>query len=314
MQPLVQQIIQKIGKPQPWLVVASIVLTVYSLYAAAKLTWLWVEGYSADYKVAAPAPVVSPQRGVGARLSVNNVVSKHLFGDATAAPVVKEEPKVQEVVGKTDLNLKLRGIYAAESDDKANAIIEGADGKQHVYFIGDQVKNARGVKLHKVHREKVILSNNGNLEALELNKAKSVVSAVPSRTTGRLVRVDANRGGPEKQVSVVDNPRVRKQLNDLRQKLRDDPVSLKDMVRWEPVMDNGIIQGVRISPGKERRLFYDMKLRRNDVITSVNGAPLNDPSQLLSLQQSLMTAGEIHLTVLRNGQAQDISIRLNDDK
>jgi general secretion pathway protein C len=113
---------------------------------------------------------------------------------------------------------------------------------------------------------------------------------------------------------VVDNPRIKRELSELRQKLQSDPSSLRDMMQWEPVMENGQIQGVKISPGKARQLFYELKLRRNDVVTNINGVPLNDPSQLLMLQQNLATASEVSLTILRDGQTQDITIKLDDNE
>ena len=312
MQQALQQKLMELAKPAlitKWL---GMLLVVITLWILAKLIWLWVDAFTADYQL----PNFSPQPRNNAnqqvtQVSVNGIVQKHLFGDETAKPV--EEP-VQEVVAQeTSLNLKLRGIYASDNEKKANAIIELAGGKQEVYFIGDKINGANNTSLHQVQPIKVILNRSGRLESLTLEqKEAGIVLSSRDQFEDRLERSIEDSGRAQK--SVVDNPRVRKELNEIRQKLQTDPASLKDMMRWEPVMDNGQLQGVRISPGKSRRLFYELKLRRNDVVTSINGTPLSDPSQLLALQQEMATASEISLNVLRNGQPQDITIKLEEDK
>lgn len=307
-------LINRFTKPEPWIKLAGALMLVLVTYMSAKLVWVWVDVVTADYAIK-PAPVSRPTAtSVSSRLvSVDAIVSKHLFGDATAKPV--EQAVVEVAATETRLPLKLRGIYAADNEQRASAIIESG-GNQEVYFLGDKITGGRGAVLHKVQATKVILNTNGQLESLTLEQEESVISMEPDRLTS----VASGRSGdeedlPEKmQGEVIDNPRIKRELGELREKLQSDPTSLRDMLQWEPVMENGQIQGVKISPGKARRLFYELKLRRNDVVTNINGVPLNDPSQLLMLQQNLATSDEVSLTILRNGQTQDITIRLNDNE
>ena len=300
-------VIQRFKKPDVWLKVGLPLFILVSLYLLAKLVWLWVDAFTAEYKIA-PVAVPKAQPTLASNnVSVDAVVSKHLFGDVTAKPV--EQPVVEVAATETRLPLKLRGIYAATDDGKANAIIESG-GNQEVYFIGDKIAGGRGAVLHQVQPTKVILNTSGQLESLTLEQEESVISM--DRGPAQL-RPDERglEAGPKKSESiVVDNPRIQRELTDIRQKLQTDPASLKDMLRWEPVMENGMIQGVKISPVKARRLFYELKLRRNDIVTNINGIPLNDPAQLLMLKDTLASAQEVSLTLLRNGQPQDVTIQL----
>ncbi len=310
MQPNTQQFVNQFAKPEPWVKLTSVFLLVASLYLAAKLVWLWVDAFSVDYRIpeSQVTPSSSPSRS--SEVSVDAVVSKHLFGDVDARPqeVVEERPVE---AAETRLPLKLRGIYASEDDQRANAIIEVGGGQQEVYFIGDKIEGGSGATLHQVFATKVILNRNGQLESLTLEQEESVISMQPDSAPKSL---QGPKDEARSSAEVVDNPRIKRELGELKQKLQSDPGSLQDMLRWEPVMENGMLQGVRISPGKARRLFYELKLRRNDIVTNINGTPLSDPSQLLTLQQELSSASEISLSVLRNGQPQDITIKLNDAK
>ncbi|NVJ59083.1 MAG: type II secretion system protein GspC [Gammaproteobacteria bacterium] len=299
-------IIQRFKKPDLWLKLGLPLFILVSLYLLAKLVWLWADAFTADYKI---APVATPQERpttTTANVSVEAIVSKHLFGDVTAKPI--EQPVVEVAATETRLPLKLRGIYASSEEDRASAIIESG-GDQDVYFIGDKINGGRGAVLHQVQATKVILNTSGQLESLTLEQEDSVI-AMDRGPAALKTDERAPAEGPKSENIVVDNPRIQQELTDIRKKLQTDPASLKDMLRWEPVMENGVIQGVKISPGKARRLFYELKLRRNDIVTNINGIPLNDPGQLLMLKDTLASAQEVSLTLLRNGQSQDVTIQL----
>ena len=299
-------LLNRLNKPDPWIKLASAALLAIALYLLAKLVWLWVDAFTADYKIPPMAAKPSSQQNTQAsQVSVDAIVNKHLFGDVNAAPVQQEVQQVE--AEETRLPLKLRGIYASTNDKRASAIIEAGGGQQDVYFLGDKINGGRGAVLHQVQPTKVILNRNGQLESLTLEQEESAFSVEEERTTAIESRAPAAKAGN----LVVDNPRVTRELNEIRDKLQSDPASLKDLMRWQPVMENGVLQGVKISPGKARRLFHELKLRRNDVVTNINGIPLNDPSQLLMLQQNLTDATEISLTLLRDGQSQDLTVRLD---
>ncbi|WP_144392283.1 type II secretion system protein GspC [Pleionea sediminis] len=299
-------LVNRFNKPEPWIKLGSGVLLVISLYLLAKLVWLWVDASVADYRVTPPARQATAGPSQQVQVSVRAITSKHLFGDATAIPQADPEPIEEEVAGETPLPLKLRGIYASDDSERASAIIESGGANQEVYFLGDVVSGAQGAKLHQVQANKVILNRNGRLESLTLEESESVISMQTDARQPEILPETPDRG----ESLVVDNARVKREFADLKEKLQSDPASLKDLIRWQPVMENGLIKGVKISPGKARRLFYELKLRRNDIVTNINGVPLNDPSQLMMLQQNLANASEVSLTLLRNGQSQDITVKL----
>ncbi|NVK86817.1 MAG: type II secretion system protein GspC [Gammaproteobacteria bacterium] len=297
-------LLQRLNKPEPWAKAIATLLVVVSLLLLAKLTWLWVDAFTADYTISPPTTTRTTNTTATNQVSVQAIVSKHLFGDVNAKP--EEVAVIETAATETNLPLKLRGIYAFDDDARASAIIEVGGGDQEMYFIGETIKNARGAKLHQVLPTKVILNRSGQLESLTLEQEDSVIS-MDERKPAILKTDDAKK---DDRV-VVDNPRIQRDLTDIRRKLETDPQSLMDMIRVEPVMENGVLQGVKIAPGKERRLFSQLQLRRNDIVTSINGIPLTDMSQLSALRESLTTAKEVNISLLRNGQAQEVVVRLD---
>ena len=66
-------------------------------------------------------------------------------------------------------------------------------------------------------------------------------------------------------------------------------------------MNDGQFSGFRIAPGKNRVLFGRLGLRRNDVITAINGIPADQNNAFMFIEQ-LSSASEISLDIKRGGQ------------
>jgi type II secretory pathway component PulC len=50
-------------------------------------------------------------------------------------------------------------------------------------------------------------------------------------------------------------------------------------------------------------------LRPTDVVTSINGMPLNDPTSLVQLQDLLKELQPFSVTLMRNGQEQTLDVQ-----
>ena len=80
------------------------------------------------------------------------------------------------------------------------------------------------------------------------------------------------------------------------------------MARIRPVMEGGKMKGYRIDPGKDPKLFEEVGLKAGDVITTVNGVSVSNPSEAGNVLNQLTTASQLDVTVLRNGVKQNLSI------
>jgi len=60
--------------------------------------------------------------------------------------------------------------------------------------------------------------------------------------------------------------------------------------------------GFRVRPGRDAQLFTQLGLQVNDVVTAINGQPLESEAQLQNVFGDVLARGEIAITVNRQGR------------
>jgi len=234
-------------------------------------------------------------------IDVNQLTNLHLFG---STDVVVAQVTTEVDAPDTRLNLTLRGIYAANDKKRSNSIIEDGKGKQAVYFIDDKLLVSGRVFLRQVYMDRVILETNGVNEVLRLKD-----SLPPSLKNSR------SKGLPKKNKNRVDDKRKNQQisqsLNKYRKQLLQDPLSLVGLINYQPKTVNGQMIGIVISPGKDKRLFTQLGLRRRDVITSINGVSLSDPQGALELMSEIQNMQELQVEINRGSETVSLLLNLN---
>ena len=85
---------------------------------------------------------------------------------------------------------------------------------------------------------------------------------------------------------------------------------MADVMRPQPVFANGKQTGYRVYPGRNRQAFVRLGLRPGDLVTAINGTPLDDPEHGQEIFRTLGSSPEAHVTVTRNGQQQDLVLNL----
>ncbi len=92
-----------------------------------------------------------------------------------------------------------------------------------------------------------------------------------------------------------------------------NPSKAQDYIRVQPAPNpSGSGQlGYRIYPGRDRSVFTAAGLRPGDVVSSINGVQLDDPSKSLQLLSDLSQANQVTLTVQRGGETQTVNVNLN---
>lgn len=232
------------------------------------------------------------------RVNVQQIIAAHLFGEyrAEAAPVV------QTVIDAPDtrLNLTLTGILAATQDKGSRALISQGSSDEKPYSVGDVI--TRGVELQSIFPDRVILSRNGTLEALRLDKDKP-----SSFTPATYTQPEVPDSGNARTISGTEAY----QLAEIREQLLADPAKAADYLRVQPARIGGEMRGYRIYPGRNRQLFSTAGLRPGDLVTGVNGVELDDPARALQLLGDLSSASELSVTIERGGNQQTINVNLN---
>ena len=292
---------QQLGR-QPWLAaaqrrgpgIAALLLAVLIAWQLAGLAWSLLPGRE-DAEISPPVAVAaSPGASTATQTTSTDVapiVAAHIFGVARE----EDEPSVAAAdaintddVAETRLPLELRGTLASDSRENALAII--ADGRdEKVYSLGDTVR--AGVTLHTVQREQVLLSRGGVLESLKLPRPdESTTAATPTRRARPSIR------------------RAQTTTPTMSQVLTENAAQFTQIISPRPYYVGGEQKGYRLYPGSDRQSFAKLGLRPGDIVTSINGTPLNNPSQGARVFSELGGATSVTVTLERGGQQQTLTL------
>jgi general secretion pathway protein C len=184
------------------------------------------------------------------------------------------------------MSLVLVGTIAESDPEKGYAIIGENAASAKVYAVGKTITG--GTKLHSVYADRAILDRGGRLEALLLPKQFQGGGWTPPSAGGRAA--DASIG------------------DRLRQLATENPAAITEILRPQPVFANGQQRGYRVYPGRNRQQFSRLGLMPGDLVTGINGTPLDDPARGMEILQTMNSATDVTVTVERNGQSTQISI------
>jgi general secretion pathway protein C len=229
------------------------------------------------------APVVSPHPMVPRHaLDVAAITGAHLFG---VPPAAKQDGANAP---QTTIPLVLTGTIAGNDPQNGLAILGQTAQNAKVYAVGDNVPG--GAKLHSVYSDRVVIDRDGQLESLALPHQTTTMAPAPTT---------AAFGGGESN-----------SIERMRRMISERPGLLADVMHPQPVMDHGKMNGFRVYPGRNRMAFMRLGLRPGDQVTAINGTPLDDRDRGEQILQTLSSSSEAHVTVMRNGQQQDLTLNI----
>lgn len=219
------------------------------------------------------------------RASPEPIASLHLFGipsaDARLAP--------------TTLALTLRGTVDSTDPALATAIVSAPGQKEAGYHLGDTLPG--GGVLDAIHADRVEILNGGQRESLALTDKRvgqetgSAAASAPLPVTATAPASDASGTG---EPAATASPALAARL-------------LATQSNVLPVIDNGRVVGVRIGVA-DVTLLERVGLRRDDVVTSIDGQAVADADFGKTLESRLQAGAGITLVVRRDGREQTVRI------
>ena len=282
------------------ILVVNVLLVIWIASQLAALTW----GFLAPAEDTAPAVVETAaapvQRNEELEL-IREIPGWHLMGIVSrqAAPVAEAVPIEAP---DTRLKLVLHGALSSDDPQHARAIIADPRGKEEQYAIGDSLPG--NAELSEVHPDRVILKRNGRYETLRLPQDHKQQSNTISAVNTSL------RSAPRPRV----RPSPAQRLQNISQRLRQNPVSLYEVVRPVPKQDEeGNIVGYTLQPGRDRELFNHLGLEAGDVVVQINDLKLDNAANSAQALKSVQNGQEVSMTVLRDGQEQVLSFTLPEN-
>lgn len=263
----------------------SAVLAALCAVLVARLSWLLLAGPALPESAtgaAAPALAEAPAP----------IAPWHLFGQgqtvASSAPA-------------SALALTLRGTFAGADPNDGLAFIADAQGHERAYRPGEQV--AEDAVLVEVHPDHVILRRGGQREALYLPRAGGEAGAAAVRPAAPVPAADPSGGYLSGPLSLG-----RPDLATARAAQVPSLEALAAQVNLLPVSENGRLVGVRLVAA-DPALVAGLGIDPEEVVTAVNGIPLDAPDRRQALEASLRGEGPLVLTLRRDGRERQHTLR-----
>ena len=224
-------------------------------------------------------------RGNGAAeappLRVADITSAHLFGEGHSAVNDANAPQ-------TTVQLVLAGVLALPDPKRGLAIVGQSAATAKLYTVGSAVPG--GVTLYAVYKDRVLLDRGGVIESLYMPRRAPLAGTVPAADS-------TNQGNPGQRLAAL---------------VQGNGAVLGGLVRAQAVFSGSKLTGYRIYPGSRASIgaFTNLGLRPGDLITAVNGTPLDDPNRGSEILDTLSSAASASVTVQRNGQPVDLNLNL----
>jgi type II secretion system protein C len=167
-------------------------------------------------------------------------------------------------------------MYSTDKN-QARAIIENPKDGARSYATHERV--ADNAEIYSIEPDRVILFHAGKQEALMLD---------PEHKTSSFQSDIGNQP--------IDAPKNSAEL------MRDFSAS--------PVMENGKLLGFRLKALRNPGIMKEWGINPNDVITAVNGIPLNAPGRVMVLYDKLKKQREFEITLNNGGNSRTITVDL----
>ena len=257
-----------------------------ALLIGLQLAWI-VTGALGSHVVARPG-AAGP--GVGTLdtglVVVGRIAAARLFGESPGGPG-------DGAVPPSSLALVLAGVFAREDPGAGRAIIGETAATGRLYGVGATLPG--GARLTEVHPDRVILERSGQREALSLPRSTMPTQPATGGATNGPALAPAASSSSSSSPSLPGAS------------IAEDPARF---IRWQAILRDGQVAGVRVYPGEQAALFTRSGLRPGDLVVAVNDSPLTDQATAAQFLRMLAGAPSSVVTVERDGRMENLSIDL----
>lgn len=263
--------------------------------------------------VAIPTSVASGDSN-GPAVNIAQLKALTVFGKVEAPKPQDQAPAaIESKAVNTQLNLVLVGLMEGNDERSSRAIITSGD-KQDVYAVNDPLPVGNNVTLSKVLNDRVIINNNGQYENLWLYSndpnappiSQMSMSPVAARPQPTVSQQSFPTGRPSAIGPEVQSPQKRGDSGGLAEVSRN----LSDVVAMSIHRENGQVIGYKIRPGRDVEKFKSAGLQADDVVTAINGMPLNNPAKIMEVYKNLGNTTAASLEIRRGGSVITVDVVL----
>ncbi|MGW8190075.1 type II secretion system protein N [Sphingomonas hankookensis] len=186
-------------------------------------------------------------------------------------------PTAADATSPTGIQAILKGVVFARPAELSTSFVSLGNEPAKPYKVGDALA---GAQVTEIRRDRIILNNGGRLEYLAFpdpfGQATPTPGTAPAPAPGQPL------APPAPAAATPPPPSAQAVLS----RLNATPVA------------GGYAIGANAPPG----------MRQGDVVQSVNGAAMTDPSAVNSAIASAAASGQAQVTILRDGKPITVSI------
>jgi general secretion pathway protein C len=226
------------------------------------------------------------------------IVDRNIFNITSKKETTAQPQKIDlENLKQTELKLRLWGTVTCQSDPAYAVIEDTKTREQNLYRRGDTVQNAT-VKM--ILREKIVLVVDNQDEILTMEKPVSGkrhfrggkknyrTSRLPASSSSR--RITLNRQSLENSM--------------------DNFGQVGDQAKLRPYVEDGRPAGISITRIKPKTIFRRLRLRNGDIITGVNGGPIESVEDAVAIFEDLPTSSAIQVEIKRRGRKRRLNYQI----
>jgi|TARA_B100000378_G_scaffold210979_1_gene173986 general secretion pathway protein C len=288
------QIIESNSKIIPIYVLPILLITIIS-WQLSKIFWLFFTDDATREKIKIPKlmskAIIAESQVQPNNQNISSILSAHLFGlsfshENNPALIKTTELAIENLI-ETNLSLLLIGTIKDNNNKLSMAIIINDQKEEQVYKINDEI--LPNIILHSIYPDQIVLRRNGILESLKLpkNKHDDIFLINNNRAANKTNSTFNNRGPMALQTDIAD------------------------LLKPTPYFENGKQKGYKIYPGGNSQQLENFGLINGDLVTHINGSPLDNPLLAMKMFQDMKMARQLSLTIERNKQRTDVVINLN---
>lgn len=282
-----------------------LLIGVLAYFAALSVNDLIARHLSGAVAAPGPAAVVAPGRAVHlGRGGYAIIAERDVFNS-----VREHAPPPPPPVVAADLHIRLLGTSHLTLANPFAIVEDLRNSQQTLYRLGDEIPDVGA--LIEIGKQRIIISHQGQNIAVELpdNQLGTPPEPIALRRRPRRAAVPAPPPTPAQGVRQlgnndyqVDRAAVDSSMQNLGQ--------LFTQMRAIPNIVDGKSSGFQLSEIQPGSLFQQMGLQNGDVITTVAGQDISDPTKALEMLSMLRNRQSISVGVVRGGRSLELNYEI----
>jgi general secretion pathway protein C len=230
--------------------------------------WTWHFITPSLQQISLVEPTVTP---------TNIAQGRQLFGDAG--------PAIDAPIAGAKAGIRLKGVFATDGTVLSAAVLN-MGGRDQAVKLGQEL--SAGVTLAEVHADYVVVSRAGVRERIELDRydTRAAKTAASGAAPATQFRLNVSSSGTNAYAL------SRQELNSVLQ----DP---RQQIFFNGRMVAAAGGGIRVEDAPGGSLLDKLGIKSGDIITAINGQPVNSQGDLVRLYTQFGTLTNIRAEVRR---------------